>query len=107
MQKNLSTLSDLSYSLASSYIMSKKIQRVKMNNPFESGHIKNYILLYASVVVIMILFFIASTLFHDVQDVEKKTFNTEVSEVVDLNKREKIVEEESPKTKFRLLDKTY
>ena len=43
-----------------------------MDNPFETGHIKNYMLLYASVVVIMILFFIAATLFRDVQKVEKK-----------------------------------
>jgi len=46
-----------------------------MQNPFETGHIKNYILLYVSVVVIMVLFFIASTLFHDVEQIEKKTFD--------------------------------
>jgi hypothetical protein len=45
-----------------------------MENPFETGHIKNYILMYVSVVVIMVLFFIASTLFHDVKSVEKKKF---------------------------------
>lgn len=50
-----------------------------MQNPFESGHIKNYILLYVSVVVIMVLFFIASTLFHDVENMEKKKFNSEVN----------------------------
>lgn len=50
-----------------------------MQNPFESGHIKNYILLYVSIVVIMILFFIASTLFHDVENMEKKKFNSEVN----------------------------
>ncbi len=50
-----------------------------MQNPFESGHIKNYILLYVSVVVIMILFFIASTLFHDVENMEKKKFNAELN----------------------------
>jgi hypothetical protein len=49
-----------------------------MENPFESGHIKNYLLLYASVVVIMILFFIASTLFNDIKVHEKKVFNTKV-----------------------------
>lgn len=52
-----------------------------MQNPFESGHIKNYVLLYVSVVVIMILFFIASTLFNDVKEVEKKVFDVNVSEV--------------------------
>ena len=49
-----------------------------MQNPFDSGHIKNYVLLYASVVIIMILFFIATSLFNEVQDVEKKVFNTQV-----------------------------
>lgn len=46
---------------------------MKIENPFESGHIKNYLLAYASVVVIMILFFIATSLFHDVEEVQKKS----------------------------------
>jgi len=70
-----------------------------MENPFESGHIKNYVLLYASVVVIIILFFIATTLFHDVKKIDKKTFNTEISK--------KPQEEEIPKRKFKLMDKVY
>ncbi|MCK4737580.1 MAG: hypothetical protein KAT10_03400 [Sulfurimonas sp.] len=74
-----------------------------MQNPFESGHIKNYILLYVSVVVIMILFFIASSLFHDVQEVDKKTFNTQVSEELHVNE----AEEKTPEKKFKLLDKAY
>jgi len=74
-----------------------------MQNPFESGHIKNYILLYASVVVIMILFFIASMLFHDVQEVDKKTFNVQVSEELHVNE----AEEKTPEKKFKLLDKAY
>ena len=52
---------------------------MKIQNPFENGHIKNYLLAYISVVVIMILFFLVSTLFHDVEHVEKKEFkNLEV-----------------------------
>lgn len=47
-----------------------------INNPFESGHIKNYVVLYVSIVVIMVLFFIASTLFNDVKIVQKKVFDT-------------------------------
>ena len=47
-----------------------------MNNPFESGQIKNYLLLYVSVVVIMVLFFVASTLFHDLQIHDEKIFDT-------------------------------
>ena len=74
-----------------------------MKNPFESGHIKNYMLLYVSIVVIMILFFIASTLFHDVEHVEKKVFSTEKSESI---KEVKKVEQKQTR-KFKLLDKAY
>lgn len=76
-----------------------------MQNPFESGHIKNYILLYVSVVVIMILFFIASTLFHDVKEVDKKTFSAEPSEFNKASEVNKL--EESSKRKFKLLQKAY
>ena len=76
----------------------------KMENPFESGHIKNYILLYASIVVIMILFFMAASLFNDVEDIEKKVFNTQVV-------REDVLGEETKKEefkpKFQLLEKAY
>jgi len=75
-----------------------------MQNPFESGHIKNYVLLYVSVVIIMILFFIASTLFHDVDDVEKKVFNSEVNESLLEDKENK---QEQFKPKFKLLEKSY
>lgn len=78
-----------------------------MNNPFESGHIKNYLLLYASVVVIMILFFIASTLFHDVDKIEKKVFK-------DKSPKSKLQRDEvqkengsSLKTRLKLMDKKY
>jgi uncharacterized membrane protein len=72
-----------------------------MQNPFESGHIKNYILLYGSVVLIMILFFIASTLFNDIKSHDKKQFDTQKREKVE------VVEEEVQKPKFKLLDKAY
>ncbi len=75
-----------------------------MENPFESGHIKNYILLYASIVVIMVLFFIATTLFNDVEQHKKKQFNTEKKEQV------QVVEKNSTKSKkfkFKLLEKAY
>ena len=74
-----------------------------MENPFESGHIKNYILFYASVVVIMVLFFIASTLFLDVKDVEKKVFDSDVSKTV----KEVKEPEQNATRKFKLLDKAY
>ena len=77
-----------------------------MNNPFETGHIKNYMLLYASVVVIMILFFIAATLFRDVQKVEKKSFDTNTSKATYTKKPPKNSEEKNT-TKFKLLQKAY
>ena len=75
-----------------------------MENPFESGHIKNYLLLYASVVVIMILFFIASSLFNDVEDIEKKIFDTEIKEEV---VSENLEPEVNASSRFKLLDKAY
>jgi len=82
-----------------------------MKNPFESGHIKNYMLLYASVVVIMILFFFASTLFHEVDKVDKKVFNTEVSQDLKDKKEKEIIEEKedesSLKSRLKLMDVNY
>ena len=75
-----------------------------MENPFESGHVKNYLLLYASVVVIMILFFIASSLFNDVENIEKKIFNTEIKEEV---VQEDLAQDINASPKFKLLDKAY
>ncbi len=73
-----------------------------LENPFESGHIKNYILFYVSVVVIMILFFIASTLFHDVQVKEKKIFEEEKKESLEMKNTEEDVQASEPK--FKLLE---
>ena len=80
-----------------------------MQNPFESGHIKNYILLYVSVVVIMILFFIASTLFHEVGSVDKKVFDTNVSEILDAKIEVKVMKNVSEinGSKFKLMPKAY
>lgn len=78
-----------------------------MTNPFETGHIKNYILLYASVVLIMILFFIASTLFHDVKEVKTKSF-TESNEDIKVSRvGESSKEGEVQTKKFRLMEKAY
>lgn len=76
-----------------------------MQNPFESGHIKNYILLYVSVVVIMVFFFIATTLFHDVEEVDKKVF-AEAKENLHVEKKEPL-EEKTPSHQFKLLEKAY
>ena len=79
-----------------------------MQNPFESGHIKNYILLYVSVVVIMILFFIASTLFYDVAKVEKKVFSVEQNSTKHLGvKKKELKEDDNLSSRLKLLDKIY
>jgi low affinity Fe/Cu permease len=79
-----------------------------MQNPFESGHIKNYILLYASVVVIMILFFIATTLLRDDKDIDKKIFSTQASKSVQESiKAEEKEEEPSLTSKIKLMDRSY
>ena len=80
---------------------------MNINNPFESGHIKNYILFYVAIVVIMVLFFIAATLFHDVENVEKKLFSTQTSEEIEINTQRVSQEEEKPSSPFKLMDKRY
>ncbi|MBU0631971.1 hypothetical protein KKA17_04940 [bacterium] len=52
---------------------------MKIDNPFESGQIKNYLLFYAGIVVIMILFFVATTLFHDIKEEKTKIFDTNIT----------------------------
>ena len=71
-------------------------------NPFESGHIKNYILFYVSIVIIMILFFIATTLFQEDKKIEKKVFNTKT--IMPLKQTQEVPQET---TRFKLLDKGY
>ncbi len=77
-----------------------------MNNPFETGHIRNYILLYVSVVVIMILFFVAATLFRNVEVIDKKSFNTQIKQ----NPHAKVAQQnvvEVNSTRFKLMPKGY
>ncbi len=80
-----------------------------MQNPFETGHIKNYILLYVSVVVIMILFFIATTLFHDEKSVDKKVFDVDVnnSELTDKRELATSKDEGNDTKRFKMLERGY
>ncbi len=78
-----------------------------IENPFESGHIKNYILFYVSIVIIMILFFIASTLFNEVEPQAKKEFNTTIPEQTAQQSVAKEQEKNEAKSKFKLLDNPY
>lgn len=77
-------------------------------NPFESGHIKNYILLYVSVLVIMVLFFIAGELFIEPKEIEKKVFNTDKNiSVIKQAQKEEEEKKEEFKPKFKLLEQTF
>jgi len=82
---------------------------MKIENPFETGHIRNYILLYASVVVIMILFFFASTLFNEAKEkeIETKQFNTEINTTMQAQTQQTQQAQAKQKSKFKLLDKAY
>ncbi len=77
-----------------------------MENPFESGHIKNYVLLYTSIVVIMVLFFIASSLFNKVETQEKKVFDVNLSLVLQDAKVKKNIDEVNS-SRFKLMEKSY
>lgn len=75
-----------------------------MENPFESGDIKNYLLLYGAVVLIMVLFFIAASLFHEIEDVEVREFEAKVL----LKEQERVTESKKAQEKpFKLLDRGY
>ncbi len=80
-----------------------------MENPFESGHIKNYILFYVSIVVIMVLFFIASTLFLEEKSVDKKEFKEGLTQTVQeiKAKHSSSTVEQNATHKFKLLEKAY
>ena len=53
----------------------------------------------------MILFFIASSFFNDIEDVTTKVFSTEKKKSEDKAKADEVVKETTPK--FKLLDKAY
>ncbi len=81
---------------------------MKIENPFESGHIKNYILAYVGVVVIMILFFFAATLWNEPKEYPKKEFATK--SVVKEEKKQnlpKTQKKKVKKSKIKLLDGGY
>ena len=78
---------------------------MKIENPFESGHIRNYILAYVAALVIVILFFIASSLFNDVKTHPKKEFNT--TKPASLHAKKTEDKNEPKKTPIKLLDKAY
>ena len=81
---------------------------MKIENPFESGHIKNYILAYFGVVVIMVLFFFAATLWNEPKEYPKKEFATNPA-IKEQKKQNlpKTQEKKEQKSKIKLLDGGY
>jgi len=76
-----------------------------MKNPFESGHIKNYLLAYFGALIIVILFFIASSLFYDIKKYPKKEFKTKKIEKTNIKTDTKKIKKQD--SKIKLLDKGY
>ena len=74
---------------------------MKIENPFESGHIKNYILAYVGVVVIMIFFFIAATLWNEPKVYPKKEFAAK--QMKSVTKKRKIETNKKSKNVIMLL----
>ncbi len=81
---------------------------MKIENPFESGHIKNYILAYIGVVVIMVLFFFAATLWNEPNEYPKKEFATRpLAKEQKKQNLPKAQEKKEQKSKIKLLDGGY
>lgn len=80
---------------------------MQIDNPFTNGQIKNYLLFYASILLIIILFFIASSLFHDVKNVEENIFKTQSEHSIKKTVQDKTAIKKPPIYKFKLLDKAY
>ncbi len=80
---------------------------MKIENPFESGHIKNYILAYVGVVVIMVLFFVAATLWNEPKEYPKKEFATKPVEKPAKKREEPKSKKKSTKSEIKLMDGGY
>lgn len=75
-----------------------------MDHTFTKEQIKNYLLLYGAIIVIMVLFFIAAKLFYVPNQHDQKVFDTKV-----LDKKEVLKKVEVPKEnrRFKLLENAY
>ena len=72
--------------------------------PFSKEQMKNYALLYGSIVVIMVLFFIAAKLFYVADTQEKRVFETKVLDRKEILKKVDIPKANRP---FKLMEKAY
>lgn len=70
-------------------------------NPFTNAQMKNYLLFYTGVVIIVILFFIASSLFFEVKTVEKKHFDVNKTKIK--QQKNKNTTKEKEHTSFEMM----
>ncbi len=80
-----------------------------MQNPFSNEHMKNYLLFYSAVIVIMVLFYILNASLNDVEPQEKKVFATEKGSTVGEGNATAAedADENSNRDRFKMLDKAY
>ena len=81
-----------------------------MQNPFSKDQMKNYLLLYGAIVVIMVLFYILNSQLNTERSHEKKVFETNTSVMKDEiaeKPAEATEENNSLKNRIQLLDKAY
>ncbi len=80
-----------------------------MQNPFSNEHMKNYLLFYSAVILIMVLFYILNTSLNSVEAQEKKVFSTQMSSTVEEGKATPAgdADENSNKNRFKMLEKAY
>ncbi len=77
-----------------------------MQNPFTKAQLRNYMLLYGLIVLIMVLFYILSSYFGEEQAViEKRVFKTDVETPQTTEQKDETPKAHEPR--FRVLEKAY
>ena len=72
-----------------------------MNNPFTRDQIKNYLLFYAAVIAVIVLFYLLNTFLNPTTVHDNKVFDTNITV------EETIQEQPKEENTIRLLDKAY
>ena len=76
-----------------------------MQNPFTSNQIRNYLLLYAAVIVIMAIFYLLNSNFNQIAVHDKKVFKDQAEK---LSKKESAgPEKDTGGSSIHLLEKAY
>lgn len=80
-----------------------------MQNPFSNEHMKNYLLFYSAVILIMVLFYILNASLNHVEPQEKKVFSTQKTSTVGKGKATPTdgADDDSSRDRFKMLDKAY